>query len=108
MHHQDKPLDPEVVEMLRSQLGEPKSVKEIVDERLAEQAHQMKLGATGQFPGGKLTPDDEGQIQFAVGELEGKVVINFGKPVVSIGMSPIEARQLAKSLHAHAREIQRR
>jgi len=63
---------------------------------------QQALGPTGQFPGGKLTTNDEGEIAFAVGILKGKVIVNFGTPIASLGMSPKEARQLAMSLLQNA------
>jgi hypothetical protein len=64
-----------------------------------------KLGATGQFPRGKMNTDDEGELQFAVGSDpdKHKVIINFGKPVAWIGISPADAEQIAQSLIKHAR-----
>ena len=64
-----------------------------------------KLGMTGQFPDGKLTTSDEGQIAFGVGDHEGKVIINFGTPVVWMGMSPQEAVEFAELLIKRARAI---
>lgn len=66
-----------------------------------------KLGPTGRFPGGKLTENDEGELKFAVGQLAGKVVVNFGSPVASLGMSLEEARQLALALRRQANAIER-
>lgn len=57
-----------------------------------------RLGATGEFPQGKLVPEDEGELQLAIAEVEGRVVINFGKPISWIGMRPEEARMLANML----------
>lgn len=61
------------------------------------------LGATGEFPDGKLTPTDEGEIRIAVGNKEGRVVLDFGTPTVWLGMEPQQARDLARSLFDHAR-----
>ena len=66
------------------------------------------LGPTGEFPDGKLTPRDEGGLAYAVGEVRDKVVINFGTPVASIGMTPQQAVQLAGAILAHARSVARR
>jgi hypothetical protein len=44
-----------------------------------------------QFPRGKLTDDDEGQIALVVGERDGTIIIDFGKSVVWVGMSKPEA-----------------
>lgn len=56
------------------------------------------LGSTGTFPQGKLAPDDEGGLRMAVGEKDGKIVIDFGKQVSWIGLSPKDARDLARLL----------
>jgi hypothetical protein len=45
-----------------------------------------KLGATGKFPQGKLVNHDEGEIKFAVGVKDRKVIIEFGTSVKWMGM----------------------
>lgn len=77
----------------------------VKDAALREEALRLQLGATGHYPGGKLAEHDEGELQFAVGTLQGKVIVNFGKPVASLGMTPAQARLLAKSLRAKAGEL---
>lgn len=64
-----------------------------------------KLGATGEFPQGKLTEQDEGEIRMAVGAANGKVVIDFGQPTAWVGMDPLQARELAASLMEKALQI---
>ena len=95
MHHgkQDEhilPMNDELVEHLAA---------------LKKKAAARSPGATGEFPGGKLTAHDEGEIAFVVGSHDGKVVIEFGGPVAWIGMSPEQAVELAKTLRSHARTI---
>lgn len=47
----------------------------------------MKLGATGQFPDGKISADDEGELTLAVSSLpDGSVRIDFGIPVKWLAM----------------------
>jgi hypothetical protein len=65
-------------------------------------------GALGDFPDGKLTKTDEGAIQFAVGEKDGKVVLDFGTPVIWVGMSPQQAADLASLILKRAREVGRK
>lgn len=65
---------------------------------------KQQLGATGDFPEGKLTSGDEGGIQFAIGVKDGKVCLDFGKPVAWIGMNPEDALKLAESLIEKARK----
>ena len=66
----------------------------------------LKLGATGAFPQGKLNAHDEGEIQIAVGNKDGKVILDFGKPVVWMGMDPNQATAVAASLIEHAKRVQ--
>lgn len=65
-------------------------------------------GALGDFPEGKLTPTDEGAIQFAIGEKDGKVVLDFGTSVHWVGMTPQQAAELASTLLKRAREVARK
>lgn len=46
-------------------------------------------GPTGNYPEGKLNNDDQGELKIAIGKIEGKIVIDFGKPTTWIGM-PVE------------------
>lgn len=85
-HHSGFPESDEVIRQLRREL----------------QSSGHKLGATGSFPQGRLTPGDEGEIKLAVASTNGKVVIDFGKPVVWIGFDPEQARGLAAMLLKHA------
>lgn len=65
-------------------------------------------GALGDFPEGKLTKTDEGSIQFAIGEKDGKVVLDFGTPVHWVGMTPQQAAEFASTLIKRAREVARK
>src|SRR6266403_329896 len=65
-------------------------------------------GALGAFPEGQLTKTDEGAIQFAIGEKDGKVVIDFGTAVHWVGMTPQQAAEFASLLLKRAREVARK
>lgn len=65
-------------------------------------------GAVGSFPDGKLTKQDEGLIQFAVGDQDDKVVLDFGTPVAWLGMTAQQAMDLAGDLMKRARLVARR
>lgn len=55
------------------------------------------------YPEGKLREDDDGELAVKIGTNgEGKVAVDFGKPVVWFGMGPRETRELAKQLWAWA------
>lgn len=78
--------------------------------RHIQQAHAnlaQQLGATGNFPGGQLTSTDEGELALGVTAYKGKVVMQFGKPIAWLGMSPEQARALALLLRQHANQIER-
>ncbi len=106
MHHSERP-DNEMMRKLRDAF-EAKKVSSLTDEyekKIQEESAKMKLGATGEFPGGQLTQQDEGEIKIAVGAVDGKVVINFGKPVAWIGLDAKQARQLAESLRQKSYDV---
>lgn len=65
-------------------------------------------GALGEYTHGKISKDDEGAIQFALGEVNGKVVIDFGTQVHWLAMTPEQAADLASSLLKHARQVGRK
>ncbi len=65
-------------------------------------------GALGDFPEGQLTKDDEGAIQFAIGQKDNKVVVDFGTPVHWLAMSPQQAADFASLVLAKARQVGRR
>lgn len=56
------------------------------------------LGPTGEFPDGKLGDNDEGEFRYRVGSMDGRVVVDFGAPMHSLGLLPDQAEELAKSL----------
>lgn len=66
------------------------------------------VGATGEFPHGKLTSGDEGAIQFAIGIEDGRVVVDFGTSVHWLGMTPQQAAEFASTLLKKAREAGRK
>lgn len=55
-------------------------------------------GATGRFPDGKLDPMDEGELQFRIGSIDGRLVIDFGKPIHSIGFTKDEALNIGQAI----------
>lgn len=64
------------------------------------------LGPTGEFPEGKLRPDDKGALNMAIGIEKGQVIIDFGPaPVTWIACGPEQALEVARLLTAKANEI---
>jgi hypothetical protein len=60
------------------------------------------FGPTGDFPQGKLNPDDEGALNVGVTNKDGVVVINFGTPVAWFGMPTDQAIEFAKLIMRNA------
>lgn len=72
-------------------------------ERADEMSAAMKQ-IFGEFPDGKLSPNDEGALALIVGEENGRVVIRFPKPVQWIGFTADQAIDIAQSLITQARK----
>jgi hypothetical protein len=74
---------------------------------IREQLLGLNLGATGQYPEGRYGPHDEGEIKFAVAAdaPNQKVLIEFGKPVRSLGMNAEQAQGLINMLQAKLWEL---
>lgn len=62
-------------------------------------------GAIGQPPATPLAGDDDGPLQFAIGDVDGQVVIDFGTPVKWLGLPPQQAAKLASLLLRRARHV---
>lgn len=58
-----------------------------------------------QFPRGKIDPTDEGVLNIAVFEHQGEVVLDFGKMISWIGMSPEQAEEIGTMLIERGRAI---
>jgi hypothetical protein len=96
MHHgQDESMARRFMDEQKKALEE--QVKQQTQEKM-EQIEPEKLGATGNFPQGKLNPEDEGEIKVGVLVQDGKVILAFGKPIAWMGMDPPQARALAEAL----------
>lgn len=100
-HHGSEPFDGEPEEPERK-IARQKLMRELMS------SAKYFRGSLGDFPEGQLTKTDEGAIQFAVGEKDGKVVLDFGTPVNWVGMNPQQAADLASLLLKRAREVGRK
>ena len=66
-----------------------------------------KLGATGDYPDGKMSDDDEGGLRMALAaDRENKVVVlNFGKSIAWIGLPKQTALALGQGIIEKAKEL---
>lgn len=83
-HSSDDPMKNPAMESLRKLMQEDK-VRELLGSSAA-------FGPTGRYPEGKIAPNDEGEIRFGVARDGDKVLVDFGTPVHSIGMTRDQAR----------------
>lgn len=90
-HHGQDPIDAELARHLQ--------------EQMEKSAKNLGLGATGQFPEGKLAHHDEGEIKLAITHHERKVIINFGHPVAFVAFNKEQALKLAQTIIEHAEDI---
>ena len=73
-----------------------------IDDVMRREAKRLGLGPTGEYPQGTLGPDDEGGLKAAMTVVGGKIVINFGKEISWLAMTPGEARILSEALLKNA------
>lgn len=68
----------------------------------------MAFGPTGEFPRGKITENDQGELVMGVAadHEHGVVVVQFGSSVHWLGLPPSSARELAASLIRAAGEVE--
>lgn len=68
-----------------------------------DKMHEAMKQIFGEYPDGKLSPDDEGGLAMGVGHVAGRVKVQFPKPVAWIALRPEEAVALAQLLIDHAK-----
>jgi hypothetical protein len=91
MDDMDETKRRELVEMAHKNRGE-----------FAKRLFNLDTGATGNFPDGKLKPDDEGEIKIAITNKDSRVIIDFGKSIAWIGFTKEQAKSLAELLLKHS------
>ena len=64
-----------------------------------------KLGATGNYPKGKIIPEDQGELRLAIGTHDDSVIIEFGKEVKWIGLGKEDAIQFANTILQWANKL---
>jgi hypothetical protein len=68
---------------------------------------EEKIGATGEFPRGKIHSSDEGELRLrmAADHKKGVVILEFGKPVMWLGLDKTTALQLSANIQKLAEEL---
>ena len=77
---------------------------------LYRRGYNAKLGATGEYPYGKLGKRDEGEltVAMAVDARHGVIRIEFGKPIGWLALPSAHARQFAKLLLENANKLDKK
>lgn len=96
----DKPDDPQDVKDAIHKIQE--QTEEIEKRSLKEPEHP---GSTGQYPQGKLTPDDLGEIKIRVGMKQDKVIIDFGTSVAWVAMTGNQSIDMGNMLLKAGRHV---
>jgi hypothetical protein len=65
---------------------------------------ELTLGATGEFPEGKINDTDEGELKLAVSARKGVVIMEFGKSIEWIGFGPDDVDEIILVLKKYADE----
>lgn len=67
---------------------------------------KIQLGATGEFPEGRISETDEGGLKMAIFKTKDKanLIIEFGTPVQWLGMPVDEAKAFALAILKKANE----
>jgi len=73
--------------------------------KMQHAAARENFGPTHEFPDGRLCDEDDGELRFGVAHdpATGRVLINFGRPVAWLGMTPSQALELGGCLVEHGR-----
>jgi hypothetical protein len=92
--------------MATSHHGSPAS-NEPQMETMRRLLDQFENKARREYPQGRMGADDDGALSYAVAadKKNGTVVINFGKPVVWLGLAPADVAKLVQCLIAKAKEV---
>lgn len=64
-----------------------------------------ELGPTGEYPKGKLTEGDDGQLKLAIGTYKNNVILDFGVKISWIGMEKEDALNLADAIIKQANTL---
>lgn len=70
--------------------------------RFSEQ-RMLQDKAPRTWPDGRMSGADDGDITFCIGNTDGRVIVEFAKPVLTVGMTPRDAITFAQFLIKQAR-----
>lgn len=101
MHHSNEAMPPGLADEMRKQFAGQDM------DAIKSKIKEIRLGATGQFPDGKLGPKDEGELAFgmAADSKNALLHVDFGKPVQWFSMTRKQALEVAEAMRVKALSI---
>jgi len=74
---------------------------------MAKSDDNKKVGPTGKFPEGKISPDDKGElgIHISIDDKNKQVRLDFKEPIVWLSFGPEMGIQFAACLHAACMDL---
>lgn len=82
-----------------------KLLNELDLKKTTKDGDTLNLGPTGKYPEGKIADNDEGELRMGITTLNGKIVMDFGKPIHTIGFTKEQAIDMANILFERARTL---
>lgn len=73
------------------------------DEEAERRMREVMKDIFGEFPNGRLNPQDQGAMAVSIGQENGAVVLRFPRNLNWIGFTPDQAIDIAETLVKHAR-----
>ncbi len=113
-HGEESELSQEMLRRLRMAQSNPQQQAEQrresqanIESMIKRYEQQGSGNAPREYPSGRVSPDDDGALAFAIGSdpETGIVRIDFNKHVSWLGMEPQQAVELAQMLIKHARAV---
>lgn len=71
-----------------------------------QKKNPLDLGPTGTYPNGKIADNDEGAIQYGITTMNNRIVFDFGKPIITIGLTQKQAWEMAEVLTRRANQLE--
>lgn len=101
------PVEVRAVEIYQKDCPYLDEAKTQVDWDKIEDMARKSMGATGEFPDGRINEGDDGELRLSVGIdiVNQCVVMDFGQRVSWIGMPKADAEGISKAIAERAKEL---
>jgi hypothetical protein len=83
--------------------SEPPFIQKPLGDELKQALSETMGKLMGEYPNGRMNPQDAGAVAVGIGVEAGRVIMRFPKPVAWVGFTGDEALEIAATLIKHAR-----